>query len=58
MASNLFTLIIFNAVPFVDGDDERPPALERHTEHARILLRDCIVRIKNQDDDVRILDRL
>ena len=56
--ANLVALVRGNAVPLVDGDDQRAAALGDHAEQARILLRDGVVRVDDADHDVRRIDGL
>ncbi len=58
LALDLLALLRCDPVPFVDRDDERPPALERQSQHARVLLGDRVVRVEHQDDHVRLVDGL
>ena len=55
---DLRALLGEDPVPLVDRDDERPAALERESQHARVLLGDGVVRIEHQDHDVRLVDGL
>src|SRR5690606_21753745 len=45
-------------VPFVDGDDQRPAALDDVTQQAGVLLADALVGIEHQQYHVRRLDGL
>jgi hypothetical protein len=47
-----------DAVPLVDGNDERTALLVDQAEQARVLLRDRVARIDDADHDVRHVDRL
>jgi len=58
LALDLLALLRCNPVPLVDRDDERPPALERQSQHARVLLGDRVVRIEHHNDHVRFVDGL
>src|ERR1700722_14865024 len=51
LPADLRALILLDTVPLVDRNDERPPALERKTEDARVLFGDGIVRVENENDD-------
>ena len=47
-----------DAVPFVDGDQQRPAALQRKPQHARILFADAVVGIDHEDHDMGGVDGL
>jgi hypothetical protein len=55
---DLLALILLDAVPFVDGDDQRAPALQRDAQYACILLGDRVVGVQHHDHHVRLIDRL
>ena len=56
--ADLLALLHRDAVPFVDGDDERAAALQREAEHARILLADAVVSIDHEHHHMRGIDGL
>ena len=56
--ADLVALVRGDAVPLVDGDDQRAAALGDDAEQARILLGDRVVRVDHADHDVRRVDRL
>ena len=58
LPTDLIALLDRNAVPLVHGDDERTTPIQREPEHVRILLTDGVMRIDDEDDDMRRVDCL
>ena len=58
LTADVFALLVGDSVPFVDGDQQRPAALQCEPEHARILLADAVVGIDHEDDDMGGVDGL
>ena len=58
LTADVFALLVGDAVPFVDGDQQRPAALQRKPQHARILFADAVVGIDHEDDDMGGVDGL